>query len=190
MAGREDWIINGFQFGSEKDAKQAKGEELKIQKLEEKMDYKNPQMVLMVYKKAIENRIFKTPVGYEYLKGLQKAIEKSPRIQEEIPPIPVNQVYSLRDSTAPVVEKVKASQKPKKPKKEKQEFFTRRTSIIWNVILVILVVVMFYISTTGSKPTVLNYEKALQNRYAQWEQELEQRESELREKERAILSEE
>ena len=48
---------------------------------------------------------------------------------------------------------------------------------------------MFYISTTGSKPTVLNYEKALQNRYAQWEQELEQRESELREKERAFLSE-
>lgn len=193
MAGREDWIINGFQFGSEKDAKQAKSEELKIQKLEEKMDYQNPQMVLMVYKKAIENRIFKTPVGYEYLKELQKTIGKSSRLQEEVPPIPVNQVYSLRDSTAPVIEKVKASQKPQKPqkpKKEKQEFFTRKTSICWNVILVILVLVMFYISTTGSKPTILNYEKALQNRYAVWEQELEQRESEIREKERAILAEE
>lgn len=190
MAGREDWIINGFQFGSEKDANQAKSEALKIQKLEEKMDYKNPQMVLMVYKKAIENRIFKTPVGYGYLWDLQKTIEKSSRLQEEIPPIPVNQVYNLRDSTAPVIEKVKASQKPKKPKKEKQEFFTRKTSIIWNVILVVLVLVMFYISATGTKPTVLNYEKALQNRYAQWEQELEQRESELREKERVFLSEE
>lgn len=190
MAGREDWIINGFQFGSEKDANQAKSEALKIQKLEEKMDYKNPQMVLMVYKKAIENRIFKTPVGYGYLRDLQKTIEKSPRLQEEIPPIPVNQVYNLRDSTTPVIEKVKASQKPKKPKKEKQEFLTRKTSIIWNVILVVLVLVMFYISTTGTKPTVLNYERALQNRYAQWEQELEQRESELRERERAFLSEE
>ena len=189
MAGREGWIINGFQFGSEKDANQAKSEELKIQKLEEKMDYQNPQMVLMVYKKAIENRIFKTPVGYEYLKELQKAIGKNSRLQKEIPPIPVNQVYNLRDSAAPVIERVKASQQPKKPKKEKQEFFTRKTSIIWNVILAILVLVMFYISTTGSKPTVLNYEKALQNRYAQWEQELEQRESEVREKERAILSE-
>ena len=189
MAGREDWIINGFQFGSEKDVNQAKSEKLKIQKLEEKMDYENPQMVLMVYKKAIENRIFKTPIGYEYLKELQKTIGKNSRLQKEIPPIPVNQVYHLRDSTAPVVEKVKASQKPKKPKKEKQEFFTRKTSIIWNIILAILVIVMFYISTTGSKPTVLNYEKALQNRYAQWEQELEQRESELREKEKAFLSE-
>ena len=190
MAGREDWTINGFQFGSEKDANQAKSEELKIQKLEEKMDYRNPQMMLMVYKKAIENRIFKTPVGYEYLKQLQTTLKQSPLIREEVPPIPVNQVYNLRDSTAPVVEKVKGTQKPKKPPKEKQEFFTRKTSICLNVVLVILVGVMFFISTTGSRPTILNYEKALQNKYAAWEQELEQREGELREKERAILSEE
>lgn len=187
MAGREDWTINGFQFGSEKDAKQAKSEELKIQMLEEKMDYKNPQMVMMVYKKAIDNRIFKTPVGYDYLKQLQKRLKENILIREEVPPIPVNQVYNLRDSAAPVVEKVKASQKPKKQPKPKQEFFTRKTSILVNVILVILIGVMFYISTTGSTPTVLNYEKALQNRYATWEQELEQRESEIREKEKALL---
>ena len=77
MAGREDWTINGFQFGSEKDAKQAKSEELKIQMLEEKMDYKNPQMVMMVYKKAIDDRIFKTPVGYDYLKQLQKRLKEN-----------------------------------------------------------------------------------------------------------------
>ena len=71
--------------------------------------------------------------------------------------------------------------------KPKQEFFTRKTSILVNVILVILIGVMFYISTTGSTPTVLNYEKALQNRYATWEQELEQRESEIREKEKELL---
>ncbi len=190
MTGREDWIVNGFQFGSDKDAKQAKSEMLKIQKLEEKMDYQNPQMVLMVYKKAIENRIFKTPVGYEYLMELQKNIKKNSRLQEEVPPIPVNQVYNLRDSTAPVIERVKGTQKPKKPKKEKQEFFSRTTSIWVNVILAVLVAAMFIISTTGSRPTVLNYEKALQDQYASWEQELEQRESELRERERAILSEE
>lgn len=190
MTGRENWTINGFQFGSEKDAKQAKSEELKIKKLEDKMDYHNPQMVFMVYKKAIENRIFKTPVGYEYLKQLQKTLEQSPLIREEVPPIPVNQVYNLRDSTAPAVEKVKGTQKPKKPKKEKQEFFTKKTSICFNIVLILLVGVMFFISTTGSRPTILNYEKALQNRYAAWEQELEQKEIKLREKEKAILSEE
>ena len=55
------------------------------------------------------------------------------------------------------------------------------------VIILVLIGVMFYISTTGSTPTVLNYEKALQNRYATWEQELEQRESEIREKEKELL---
>ena len=190
MTGREEWTIEGFQFGSEKDAKQAKGEELKIQKLEDKMDYRNPHMVFMVYQKAIENRIFKTPVGYEYLKSLQKTLKESPLIREEVPPIPVNQVYNLRDSTNPVIEKVKGTNKPKKQPKVKQEFFTRKTSICVNVILAILVIVMFCISMTGSRPTILNYEKAIQNKYAAWEQELEQRESELREKERAMLSEE
>lgn len=190
MAEKEEWTVSGFQFGSEKDAKQAKGEELKIQKLEEKMDYHNPQMVFMVYKKAIENRIFKTPVGYEYLKQLQKTLKESPLIREEVLPIPVNQVYNLRDSTAPVIEKVKGTKKPKKPPKVKQEFFTRKTSICMNIILVLLIGVMMFITTTGTRPNILNYEKVLQNRYAAWEQELEQRESELREKEREILSEE
>lgn len=185
MAETEEWTINGFQFGTEKDAKQAKGEALKIQKLEQKMDYGNPQMVFMVYKKAIENRIFKTPVGYEYLKKLQKTLQENPLLREEIPPIPVNQVYNFRDSTAPVIEKVKGTSKPKKPPKVKQEFFTRRTSICVNILLVLLVGIMFFISTTGSRPNILNYEKALQNKYASWEQELEQRESELREKERS-----
>lgn len=190
MADRKEWIVSGFQFGSQKDAVQAKGEELKIQKLEEKMDYRNPHMVYMVYHKAIENRIFKTPVGYEYLRKLQKYLQDNPLIREPVQDIPVYSVYNMRDSTAPAVEKIKAGPKPKKkePKKQK-EFFTRTTSICLNVILAVLVIVMFYISTTGSKPTVLNYEKAIQNRYASWEQELTQREEAVREKERELMIE-
>ena len=42
-----------------KDATQAKAELLKIQKLEDKMDYPNPHMVYMVYHKATENRILR-----------------------------------------------------------------------------------------------------------------------------------
>ena len=40
MAENKEWVIQGYQFSSQKDATQAKGELLKIQKLEEKMDYK------------------------------------------------------------------------------------------------------------------------------------------------------
>ena len=33
MADKEEWIVDGYQFGSAKDATQAKAELLKIQKL-------------------------------------------------------------------------------------------------------------------------------------------------------------
>ena len=190
MAGREEWNVNGFQFESEKDAKQAKGELLKIQKLEDKMDYRNPHMIYAVYHKAIENRIFKTPLGYEYLRKLQKILEDSPLIREPVQAIPVNNVFSLRDSTNPAVERVKASQKPKPKPVVKKEFFSRTTSICVHIVLAVLVILMIYISTTGSRPTILNYEKALQNRYASWEQQLTERESVVREKEKALLIEE
>jgi flagellar capping protein FliD len=39
----------------------------------------------------------------------------------------------------------------------------------------------------GSTPNILNYEKALQNRYAEWNQELSDREEAIREKEKELL---
>lgn len=186
MAEKGEWVVSGFQFLTEQDAKQAQAEVEKIQKLEEKLDYKNPNMVLMVYNKAIENRLFKTPVGYEFLRKLQKLSKDNPAVKEEVQNIPVTNVFQLRDSTAPIVEKIKAS---KKPVKKKKELFSKNTSIMLNVVLLLLVAVMFWISTTGANPTVLNYEKNLQNKYAAWEQELQERESTVREKERELLIE-
>ncbi len=193
MADNKEWVVQGYQFSSQKDATQAKGELLKIQKLEEKMDYKNPQMVYMVYNKALENRIFKTPIGYEYLKKLQTVLVNSPKIQESVKDIPIYQMYNLRDSTNPVVEKIKNDpklQQKRERERKRKEFFPLRTSIFFNVLLAILVVVMLYISTTGSNPNVLNYERSLQDKYAAWEQELRQREAVIREKERELLLEE
>lgn len=51
----------------------------------------------------------------------------------------------------------------------------------------ILVIVMFVISTTSSNPNILNYERAIQNRYVEWEQQLSDREQVVREKEKELL---
>lgn len=193
MTENKDWIVQGYQFSSQKDATQAKGELLKIQKLEEKMDYKKPQMVYMVYKKALENRIFKTPIGYEYLKKLRVMLVESGQITEPIPEIPIYQMYNLRDSTNPIVEKIKTDPKLKEKRekeRKRKEFFPLKTSIFLNVLLAILVLVMLYIATTGSNPNVLNYERSIQDKYAAWEQELVEREAAIREKERELLLEE
>jgi hypothetical protein len=186
MSDKTDWVVAGFQFGTQQDAELAKNEELRIKRLEEKLDYNNSDMVYAVYEKAINNRVFKTPVGYDFLKKLQKILEKAPGAGYEIYDIPVSGVYSLRESTSPAVERVKASRKKTKPKPTR-EYVSRKVSIIINIVLVILIITMFYISITGSNPTILNYEKAIQNRYAQWEEELSEREAVIRDKEKELL---
>ena len=78
MADKTDWVVEGFQFATETDASLAKNEQLRIERLESKLDYDNPQMVYAVYNKAIENRVFKTPVGYDFLKRLQDTLKENP----------------------------------------------------------------------------------------------------------------
>ena len=107
---------------------------------------------------------------------------------EEVPNIPVYGVYSMRERASQVSERVKPSEKKQKTLLEKTQT-QKRLSIGINVALVVLIIAMFYISFTGTNPTILNYENALQNKYSQWEQELIQRESVIREKERELLEE-
>ena len=61
--------------------------------------------------------------------------------------------------------------------KKKEDADKKLKWSIWiNVILVLMVIAMFAIAYTGSNPNILNYENALINRYAEWEQELRERE--------------
>ena len=80
-------IVKGYCFGSAEDAEIARQEEDKIDYLEEHMDYGKTENILMVYKKAIESRIFTTPVGWEYLKTLQKELNERSDLKEDIPPV-------------------------------------------------------------------------------------------------------
>lgn len=187
MADKTDWIVEGFQFGTEQDANLAKNEKLRVERLEERLDYQSPEMVYAVYKKAVENRVFKTPVGYEFLKKLQRILKENPDYEYEVEEIPIQGVYSLRESVNPTVERIKVSQKKPKPAKKTVGL---RASLFINVILMLLIALMFYISMASTNPTVLNYERAVQNKYAEWERELSERESAVREKERELLLEE
>ena len=187
MEDKTDWIVEGFQFGTEQDANLAKNEKFRVERLEERLDYQSLEMVYAVYKKAVENRVFKTPVGYEFLKKLQRILKENPDFEYEVEEIPIQGVYSLRESANPTVERIKASQKKPKPAKKTVGL---RASLFINVVLMLLIALMFYISMTSTNPTALNYERAVQNKYAEWERELSERESAVREKERELLLEE
>ena len=58
-----------------------------------------------------------------------------------------------------------------------------RISLLVNIILAILVLAMFGITLKSDNPNILNYRKAIINEYAAWEQELTEREEQIRQKE-------
>ena len=64
--------------------------------------------------------------------------------------------------------------------KKKEDANKKLNISIWiNVILAILVIAMFVIANTGNNPNILNYENAVINKYAEWEQELRERENRI-----------
>lgn len=59
---RTDHVVSGFAFYSEKDARLAEQERQKIAYLDKRIDRTNLESVLVIYKKALDDRVFRTPV--------------------------------------------------------------------------------------------------------------------------------
>lgn len=171
---QKEWTVDGFVFKNGEDAKLAKAELNRIDQLEGKIDHKNPHLVYAVYEKAITNNLFKTPVGISYLKRLQEEIKRSPLIQKEISDIPVNNLTEIKL----VKEEVKTTNLANK--------IPRRFSFMMNIVMIVIVIILFYITATSPTPNVINYEYNLQNKYADWNEELLQREQIIREREKEL----
>lgn len=174
-------IVSGFAFYSEKDAALAEQERQKIAYLDKRIDRTNLESVLAIYKKALEDRVFRTPVGLEYLRELQGELKKrQDELGEEIPPIPLwTNFADIREKTAPARRRIQPA-----PKEDKNTTF--RLSLIMNIVMIVAIIAMFVITLNSDQPNILNYERNLQDKYATWEQELTQREQTVREKEREL----
>ena len=80
----EDLIVGGYRFATVADAETARLEKKKIENLEQHLDFRNTQNVLMVYNKAIDNRVFLTPLGMAYLQRMQGQLLKCGVPEEKI----------------------------------------------------------------------------------------------------------
>lgn len=177
-------VVEGFGFFTEKDARLAAQEQKKIEYLEARMNYEQPESILRIYRKAIRDRVFKTPVGVFYLKQLQSYLQDRPELEgEEIPDIPLYLAYDneLRDHSQPARNRIQ-------PAKQKKSM-ALPVSVLLNIGLAIIIIIMFVITLNADQPNILNYERAITNRYASWEQELTEREQAVREKERELKME-
>ncbi len=179
---------SGYLFYTEHDEVLAEAEQKKIEYLEARIDYSRPEVILQIYENAIQERIFKTPVGLFYLKQLQGFLLDQPEIvPEQVKPIPLFISFDgeLREQTNPTPARVKPSQG-----KKKKDGAGYQISVLLNILLVLALIAMFTISLNSEQPNVFNYERAVTDKYASWEQELTNREQELKSRELKVKSRE
>lgn len=187
-------VIDGYEFQNPEDAKIANEELAKVNALHSKIDENNLAALKAVYIKAVEQNIFETQIGLTYLKNVRNYLISMGALKENEAPIPVLYTKSiLRDKSshnAAEIEALKerlkndAEQKiqAEKAKADKAQKACRQRTILCAV-LFCMVLLMFAISMTGNNPTILNYKSAILNQYAEWEQQLTERENKIREKE-------
>lgn len=182
-SSQKDFCVDGYRFGSIEDAKEAQVEKIKADYFNTRLQGKNVESMLAVYDKVLDDKIFETPIGWEYLKRMQRDLRRNGLSEEQIRPIPMYVTFSHKEdmsSQAVIRERVRPSRKKSEEKKKLQ------LSVMVNILLLILVAAMFYITLNSKNPNIINYKRAIENEYASWEQELTERESVIREKEKTL----
>ena len=193
MSDEKKIMIGGFEFSNEAEAAQARKEEEGVKYIREKTDMDNPEMVLQIYNKMIQQNLFETAVGFSYLKDLQEYLMAIPYIaKEDVLPIPVRHPVlesNIRKNVRTPAKKAKSSSDtPKTVVKEKNADYKVRyeISLFIAVILAASVIAMFFISASSGSPNILNYENKLINKYEAWEQELNEREAAVKQQEQDL----
>lgn len=193
----KEWIVEGFRFQSEDEARAASKEAEGIRYIEGKLNREFPEAILQVYLKLIYDKVFSTPVGLTYLKELQDQLLKSPMIMEsEIIPIELPQKAEIEEIVVKEIkskgigniknkkrEKIDKTEKIEKTEKKKKKI---NTLFVVNIFLVLTVIAMFVLISTSNVPTIINYKNKIINQYEQWDKELTQRENTIIEKENEL----
>ncbi len=170
--------VDGFLFDSKEMAQKAEKEKAGIKYIKEKTSMDNPDNVLGLYNKLLKDKIFETPVGMAFLVELQEYLHTIPYIKNE----DIKPIYFSQGSS-------KKTAKTKKVKAMKNgNYKTRyRIAAFCAVVFAIVIVGMFGITYySGNSVNILNYENQLIDKYENWEQELNSREADLNERERAF----
>lgn len=184
MSDRDNLLVSGYSFGSVQDAETARAEGRKIEYFKEKTKGRSPANLLALYDKLLDEKVFKTPVGYEYLRQLQIQLQQEGISKELIRPIPLYISFSY--NAGEEIEKAAVKQRIRQSKTQKDKSGRLKLSIYINILLAVLVASMFVITLKSDNPNILNYKKTIVNQYAAWEQELTRRENEVRKKEQEL----
>lgn len=176
----EKWEIAGYAFSNKQDYEKAKKEEDSISYIKERTNWKDKQQLLKIYNKAVDSKMFRTVLGYEFMHQLRTMVAKSGVIEEEyIKPIPIFQQGSEKELPENAEEAVKLANQYRRLYEMAKEEKKRLKIIIGFFVLTICL--MMGLAYTNYKTYD---ESAVLDKYAGWEAELEQREAAIKDKER------
>ena len=181
-ANTERYVINSYQFETKEEYEQALQEKKGINYLNAQLDINNTDKVYQLYSELIEKKVFVTVVGIDYLKKLRIVILKDDKYSVDT--LPAIRITTVNKQVKNRVEKyisAKYETEVKQYKKENAGIKGKlNTSIIVNVVLVMMLIAMFFISKSSSNPTIIDYERKLQDKYASWESDLKEKEQKLK----------
>lgn len=177
----DEMIVGGFIFGTSADADLAREEQARIEYLDANMNYSNTSKVMQLYDKALDTKMFRTPVGWKYMGKLRGILMDSGYIEDELRPIPLYNVFARVEEDHSVLERIRPVKKKKDPYKRKYAL-----ALMLIGVLVVMVITMFVIAMKAETPNMLNYRNAIINEYADWEQDIRSREDAVRIKERQL----
>lgn len=170
------WIVGGFQFENAEDAQTARQEQLNIETLKNRIDLTNEENMIALYCKLAEKRVFKTPVGFQFLGEFREFLTEDLKMEEEKLPV----IYVPQGRGLP---RVQQEQLEFLQNESRQFDIRRRKYLIAIGVLIFIVAAMFVITLLNPNVGYINTENKILNRYAGWEEDLTRREAQIRERE-------
>lgn len=180
------FVVSGYVFDNEETAKKAEKEIAGVAYIKNKLDMQDPEAVLSVYNRVVKDKMFSTPVGYEYLTELVEFLGQFDSIDKDrILPIGFEPKIVREDSKEEPSKEVLEKKEEKNKEAAGGDRIDRLrgglvTSLIVNVILVLAIVAMFILVSKSDVPTIIDYENKLIDRYEEWQKSLEEREAIIR----------
>lgn len=186
------YTIGDYSFSSKADYERATKEKETISYIVANTNMADMKSVLKVYNKSVEKKSFQTVLGLEFVRNMRKSLINSGIVADDtIQPVPVPAAGGSRTKqadnsfTADMAEKYKLAYENE-----------RAGRIIRNMVIAFLVVIigaMMFI-TYNSKYSVFTYftdyktemENELVDKYQEWSNQLEEKERELDEREKAL----
>lgn len=173
---KEKLIVDGFQLSSYKEAQLAMKEKETIDAIKSKLDMTNGSALYQIREKLIQREMFQTIVGYSFLNELRHLLV-------------TEFMYNEEDVSVVILPKQMEFDKVKDFNKgiyegklyELQQKKNRLQFVV--IILIIMVVAMFVIAAINPNTGYINAENKVLNKYAAWQEDLEQREQVIKEKE-------